>query len=107
MFMLTFVFKNSPQLITLHYNKFDDARKNMGANATPPAMPITDDYGGSAAIVWEQITAVYITDLEQELKARAIQENAKNKMIIDVQRKAQQMAQAAPQIVPVNSGMRQ
>jgi hypothetical protein len=76
MHIVTVIIKNSPHLLQFHFDHFAQADKAMRQSSTG-ATTMEDDYGSKCNLNPEDVSAIFITDLDKEFEASEKVELAK------------------------------
>lgn len=94
--LVTVFFKANPQVLQFHFDKYTDAVKALSAqqDATPVSIFIVDDYGSQARILYEDVAAIAITDLDREMVAHEAVDLFKTRKDLRVQKTIQREAQS-------------
>lgn len=103
--LVTIIFKNSQHCVQLHYDKYADSEKAMTQLRTAGFSNIDDDYGCKARINTDDVSAVFLTDLDREMAAHEEVEISKHRKDIRVTKTIQREQQSgviAPRNVLAN-----
>jgi hypothetical protein len=108
MHIISFMFRDNPQVMQFHYDLEGNARKEydklLSWNSADKVVVMGDDYGSNAVVRIDDLVGVFLTDISKEMVAHQKTRTNQLKAEMNAQREAQK---SSGNIVPANpSGLK-